>query len=265
MHRPTETAMPRHTLAALFLLALLPAGAAHAGTVVESTSSVNGPQTLTVAGDRVRIDPARAGAPAMLFDAGRGRLVLLNRPASQYNVIAVERLEALEARVAEQRERMQRTIEDADDDERERLQRRLDRLPQVDGAGAIRIETTGEATRINGFDCERAGARDDGEPTHRLCISRVSDLGLTETTAATLRELFDFLARMRTLLGSGPAPFDARLLQATLEQADAFPVRIERIDDGTNWTVRSVESADVPAERFEVPGDFTEGARLGGE
>lgn len=257
--------MRRHTLPALILIALLPGGVAHAGTVVESTSTVNGRQTLTVADDRVRIDPARTGAPAMLFDAGRGRLVLLNRPARQYNAITVDRLEALEARVAEQRERMQRTIAEADDDDRERLQRRLERLPRVDGSAAIRIEATGEVTRINGFDCERAGAWDDGERTHRLCISPVGDLALTETTATTLRELFDFLARMRNLLGTGPAPFDARLLQATLEQADAFPVRIERIDDGTDWTVRRVDTADIPAERFEVPGDFTEGARLGGE
>lgn len=257
--------MRRHTFPALILAVLLPAGMAHAGMVVESTSSVNGPQTLSVANDRVRIDPARTGAPAMLFDAGRGRLVLLNRPASQYNAIAVDRLDALEARVAEQRERIQRAIEDAGDDDRQRLQRRLERLPDVDGTAAIRIETSGEITRINGVDCEQAGVTDDGERTHRLCISRVSDLGLTGTTAATLRELFDFLARMRNLLGSGTAPFDARVLQATLEQADAFPVRIERIDDGTNWTVRRIETADIPAERFEVPADFTEGARLGGE
>ncbi len=252
-------------LSALTLLALLPFGVAHAGTVIESVSSVNGPQTLTVADDRVRIDPARAGAPAMLFDAGRGRLVLLNRPASQYNVITADRLDALEARVSEQRKRMQRAIEDADADDRKRLERRLERLPDLGGDAAIGIETNGEYTRINGFDCEQASAMDDGESTHRLCISRVSDLGLTETAATTLRQLFDFLARMRNLLGSGPAPFDARLLQATLEQADAFPVRIERLDDGTNWTVRSVDTADVPTERFEVPEDFTEGARLGGE
>lgn len=257
--------MRTHPLASLILLALLPPGVAHAGTVVESVSSVNGPQTLTVAGERVRIDPARAGAPAMLFDAGRGRLVLLNRPARQYNTITIDRLDALEARVVEQREQMQRRIEDANADDRKRLQRRLDRLPRIDGAGAIRIRNDGQMTRINGFACERVSARDDGERTHRLCISPVNDLGLTETTTTTLRQLFGFLARMRNLLGSGPAPFDARLLQATLEQADAFPVRIERIDDDTNWTVRGIESADVPAERFEVPADFSEGARLGGE
>ncbi len=257
--------MRRHTLPTLILLTLLPVAVAHAGTVVESVSSVNGPQTLAVAEDRVRIDPARTGAPAMLFDAGRGRLVLLNRPARQYNVITVDRMEVLEARVAEQRARMQRTIEGADEDDRERLQRRLDRLPEVDGSAAIRIETNGEATRINGFDCERATAWDGGARTHRLCISRVDDLGLTATAANTLRQLFDFLARMRNLLGSGPAPFDARLLQATLAQAEAFPVRIEHIADGTSWTIRSVDTADIPAERFEVPGGFTEGARLGGE
>lgn len=257
--------MRRHTLSALGLLALLPTGIAHAGTVVESVSSVNGPQTLTVTDDRVRIDPARNGAPAMLFDAGRGRLVLLNRPAHQYNAIAVDRLDALEARVAEQRERMQRTIEETDDDDRKRLQRRLERLPEVDGTAAIRIETNGEATRTNRFECDRASAWDDGRRTHRLCISPVSDLGLTETTAATLRQLFGFLARMRNLLGSGPAPFDPRLLQATLGQADAFPVSIERVDDGTNWTVRSIDTVDVPDGHFEVPEDFTEGARLGDE
>lgn len=257
--------MRRHNLAALMLLALLAAGAAHAGLVVESTSSVNGPQTLTVANDRVRIEPARAGAPAMLFDAGRGRLVLLNRPASQYNVITVERLDALEKRVTEQRERIRRSIEQTEGEDRRRLQRRLERLPRVDGPDAIRIERRGERTRINGFDCEQASATEAGERTHRLCISRVSDLGLTETTTATLRALFDFLARMRNLLGSGTAPFDARVLQATLGQTNAFPVRIERSVDGSNWTVRDIETADIPAERFEVPADFKEGARLGGE
>lgn len=257
--------MRTFTFPALILLAVLPFGIAHSGTVIESVSSVNGPQTLTVADDRVRIDPARAGAPAMLFDAGRGRLVLLNRPARQYNAITVDRLDALEARVADQRERLQRTIEDADEDDRQSLERRLERLPDIDGSAAIRIETNGEYARINGFDCKQASAMNAGESTHRLCISRVGDLGLTEAAAATLRQLFDFLARMRNLLGSGPAPFDARLLQATLEQADAFPVRIERLEDGTNWTVAGVDTADVPAERFEVPGDFTEGARLGGE
>lgn len=257
--------MRRHTLAALILLALLPAGTAQAGLVVESTSSVNGPQTLTVANDRVRIDPARAGAPAMLFDAGRGRLVLLNRPASQYNVITVERLNTLEERVTEQRERMRRSMEEAEGENRRRLQRRLERLPRVDGTAAIRIERSGESTRINGFDCEQARATEEGENTHRLCISRVSNLGLTETTTATLRALFDFLARMRNLLGSGTAPFDARVLQATLRQTDAFPVRIERSVDGSNWTVRNIEKADIPTERFEVPADFKEGARLGGE
>ncbi|MDZ7788797.1 MAG: DUF4412 domain-containing protein [Halofilum sp. (in: g-proteobacteria)] len=257
--------MPRHALPALALLVLLSIGVAHAGTVVESVSSANGPQTLTVAGDRVRIDPARTGAPGMLFDAARGRLVLLNRPASQYNRIEVDRLDALEARVREQRESMLRKIEGADEDEKKRLRRRLDRLPEVDAAASIRIETSGEMTTVSGIECERASALEDGERTHRLCIGRVSTLGLTETAANTLRQLFEFLARMRNLLGSGSAPFDARLLQATLEQADAFPVRIERIDDGATWTVRSIETAAIPAERFEIPADFTEGARLGGE
>ncbi|MFW5969830.1 MAG: hypothetical protein ACOCP9_04260 [Halofilum sp. (in: g-proteobacteria)] len=257
--------MSRNSLPAVLLLALLPLGAAQAGIVVESESSENGLQTLTVAGDRARIDPAKEGAPGMLFDAARGRLVLLNRPARQYNRLEADRLDALEARVKEQRERMLRTIEDADEDDRKRLQRRLDRLPEIDAAGSIRIEPSGENTEINGIECERAAALDDGDRTHRLCISRISALGLSETNATTLRQLFEFLARMRNLLGSGPAPFDARLLQASLEQADAFPVRIERIDDGASWTVRSVETADVPPERFEVPEDFTEGARLGGE
>ncbi|GEM_PF-2681870 len=260
-----ETALRTLILGVLTVLALLALGVAHADTVIESVSSVNGRQTLTVAGERARIDPARAGAPAMLFDAGSGRLVLLNRPASQYNAISVDRLDALEARVAERRRRLQRMIEYADADERQRLQRRLARLPDLDGDAAIRIETHGEYTRINGFDCEQAAAIGDEENTHRLCISGADDLGLAEAAAATLRQLFDFLARMRNLLGSGPAPFDARLLQATLEQADAFPVRIERLDDGTNRTVRGVTTADVPAERFEVPEEFTEGARLGGE
>lgn len=257
--------MPRHTLPALLLLPLLSIGVANAGTVVESVSSANGPQTLTVAGERVRIDPARTGAPGMLFDAARGRLVLLNRPASQYNRIGIERLDALETRVQEQRDSMLRAIEDAAEEDKRRLQRRLDRLPKVDAAASIRIEKNGESTAINGIDCELASALDDGEPTHRLCISRVSTLGLTATAADTLRQLFEFLARMRNLLGSGSAPFDPRLLQATLEQADAFPVRIERIDDGATWTVRSIETAAIPAERFEIPADFTEGARLGGE
>jgi hypothetical protein len=257
--------MPRRTLPALVLLVLPSIGVANAGTVVESVSSTNGPQTLTVAGDRVRIDPDRTGAPGMLFDAARGRLVLLNRPASQYNRIEVDRLDALETRVQEQRDSMLQAIEDAAEGEKQRLQRRLDRLPKVDGAASIRIEKSGESTAINGIDCERASALESGARTHRLCISRVSTLGLTATAANTLRQLFEFLARMRNLLGSGSAPFDARLLQATLEQADAFPVRIERIDDGATWTVRSIETAAIPAERFEIPADFTEGARLGGE
>lgn len=257
--------MRRHILPAVILLGLLPAGITHAGMVVESTSSVSGTQTLTVAGDQARIDPTRTGAPAMLFDAGRGRLVLLNRPASQYNVITGDRLDALEARVAEQRERMRRAIAAADDDDRPRLQRRLERLPDVDGDAAIRIERGDGTSRINGFDCERAGAWEGTKRIHDLCITRVSDLGLTATTAATLRGLFDFLARMRNLLGSGTAPFDARVLQATLGQTDAFPVRIERVDDGADWTIRSIQTGAVAAERFEVPGDFTEGARLGGE
>lgn len=65
-----------------------------------------------VAGERVvRIEPVPTNASVMLFDAGRGGLVLLNRAARQYNTITLDRLEALEARVREQRERMQRMSE----------------------------------------------------------------------------------------------------------------------------------------------------------
>jgi hypothetical protein len=261
----TDTAMPRRSRIVPLILMLLPACMAQADTLVESTSSVNGPQTLAVANGQVRIEPARTGAPAMLFDARKGRLVLLNRPARQYNVITVDRLNALETRILEQRERLQRSMEDADDSERQRLQRRLERLPRVGANAAIRIDTSVETTRVNGLDCEAATAWEGGQRTHSLCISPVGTLGLSDATATTLRELFDFLARLRNLLGSGSAPFDARLLQATLSEAGAFPVRIERLDDGTDWTVRAIQTVDIPAERFEVPEDFSEGARLGGE
>ena len=257
MHRPS---LP---VPALVALALLGPAIAAAGTVVTSESTADGRQTLAVQGGHVRLAPERKGAPGLLFEAGPGRLVLLNRPAKQYNVIDRDRLDAMAARVAAERERLSQAVAAASGDERRRLQRRLERLPGTAGP-AIAFAPAGERRTINGRDCEVVDARIAGTRTHRLCLVGVASLGLDGDSRRTLAALFDFLARLRNLLGrAGKTAFDARVVQAALAERSAFPVWIERVDDGATWTVRAVEHREQPADRFRVPPDYTEGARLG--
>ena len=237
------------------LLFLSPAGADTILELVTQSEGKTDPQTIYLAGDRLRMDVSEGlEKNSMLFDAKTNTLTMLDHQEKAYVEIteedALKLHKGMQDMQQQMKARMQEQMKDMSAEERKAMEQMMSQL----GEGMLsekpqrRIEATEQRQSVSGFDCDIVNLYKDGQKEQQWCITSPEALGMTTSEYQTFAAL---MAMLDKLAGDEAG---------TLTQIGGLPVRTVNYEEGEQQEVtalNNVRQEGVAAELFKVPAGYT--------
>jgi hypothetical protein len=270
----------RRLIMAAGLMAVVSAEGASAATVITMATGPTGAesksQTLILDSDKMRMSTGQGG---VLFRADTGKMTVIDDNNRTYMEFSPESMQKM-------RDNMQAM-----------MQQRLAALPpeqrkQVEammaqhggpGMGApaapeaprvVTYQKSGDPRKVGQWTCAPYTMIVNGKPESELCVTKMSDLGLTHEDFQSFIKLSETMAKQMGGMGGGHRPAVASADYESLTKTvgyEAFPVQTSHLRPGSQLevesTIQSVEHKDAPAGTFDIPAGYTKrdmGAMMGG-
>ncbi|MDX1609734.1 MAG: DUF4412 domain-containing protein [Halofilum sp. (in: g-proteobacteria)] len=242
-------------------MALGLAAATQADTRLEF-SDESGLSTFSIQGNRIRMD--NEDGTYTLFDAGSRELTVVEPGEQRFYRMDAETMKQQGQRISEQmqqmREQMEQQLQSLPEEQREMMRQQMEQMmqsqmPAQDSAPADVSIQRGGAGSVAGVRCDWVAVLADGNPVQRVCLADSSALGMSGGDMKTLRAMFATFADMASSFGGemdAPAPVQV------LERFDGVPVKGTDANGTVEWALRSVDQAELDADRFRVPAGYRE-------
>jgi hypothetical protein len=230
---------------------------AFAGTVI--TSEVTAPQAakrrsiVYLEPDRVRLE---SQGNVLLFRADRNTAYLLKPAEKKFLPITHETMKGLGAAISAMRAQLTRRLQSLPPGQRQKAETILAMTDPAKRPKFVFRKTGGTAT-YGKWTCQHVEQLLNGRPVERLCVVRLSDLGLVETDAAALRRFQAFLQRRMPHIFGAPSTIDPQALERTVGYL-AYPVYTDIPATGVQTTTQSVKKRKLAADLFEIPAGYQE-------
>jgi hypothetical protein len=245
-------------LAAAVAAAAIPA---FAGTVITShmtgPNMANGQSVVYLDADRVRIE---SPSGVMIFRADQSTAYLLKPGEKTFMRMTPETMQKVAKAMDAARAALAERLKSMSPEQRAEVEK------MMPGAGAAAAQPpkfafrkAGGAATFGKWRCERVEQLMNGRPEARLCVTRLSELGISERDLAAMRRFETFMRQAAPQTAGATAAIDPQALEKIVGYA-AFPVHSEIPDAKVETTTTSVEKKALPADLFEVPAGYREEA-----
>ena len=237
---------------ALALSCILP-GAAWADFRADCEASGQGNvpalSRIEVGGGYMRTD---AGNVSTLFDAGSGRLLLIEHDKHQYMDMA-KIADTAGAAMAQANAAMA----NLPPEQRAMIQQRMGAMANMGAKIDVHLTPTGASDRVAGYTCQVYRTDVNGRHSSDSCLAEVGDAGISSADRATLRSAFQQLKAMSDKMSAG-------MFKSPISEmpADKFPVKIVIYGDDAGKTqtvqIKSIVSSGADAADFAIPAGYSE-------
>lgn len=233
-------------------------------TETDNPGDGSAPQTTTIylASNKMAIEQGTIG---MIYLSRRQILWQYNTAKKVYFELTPESMQALkkktDAILAKEMESIKQQMKSMPADQKAAMQKALDEMQHGD---TYRFEKLGPAETVNGFRCVPIKVIKNGEPASRVCMARVSDLGMSASDVQVLVSLNKFYFNMGS--NASNTPFGYPGLDKFLGYR-GFPVKEADSSSGTTETVTlaSVQHATAPVGVFKLSEGLTKQSMFGGQ
>ena len=235
------------------------AGPALAGTVITSDMTApnvaNGRSVVALEADRVRIEAPNS---VMIFRGDQNTAYLLKPSEKSFIRMTPETMRKVAAAMAAARASLAERLKALPPERRAQVEK------MMPGGTAGQPPTfafrkAGGTATYGKWQCERLEELMNGKPQARLCVARLSDLGLSEADLSVMRRFEVFMRQAAPQTAGATAAIDPHALEKVVGYA-AFPIHSEVADAKAQTTTVSVEKKALPASLFEVPAGYREEA-----
>ncbi|PWV61670.1 DUF4412 domain-containing protein [Plasticicumulans acidivorans] len=218
-------------------------------TLNTRVAGINGNETISIAGERLRLDTEQENERStMLYDGQSHVLTILDDQERAFLEFTDESA-AADARVrAEQQQqadaRLEEELAKLPAEERQALEASLRQNVATEAAPAPRrVEHTKQKLTVAGLPCEVVNVYIEQAKDQVHCVTGREALGLSETEFRTLEALLVALERM------------AGQNDGVSANLGGFPIRTQEYSDGEEMLteLRSIKRENVAAERMRVP------------
>ena len=242
----------QHRIAfALAIACSLPAAAwADFRADYETTGQGNVPalSRIEVGGEHMRTD---AGGVSTLFDAGSGRLLLVEHDKHQYMDMA-KVADTAGAAMAQANAAMA----NLPPEQRAMIQQHMGAMANMTAKVDVQVTATGASDRVAGYACQVYRTEVNGRHSADSCLADVGDAGISGADRATMRTAFQQLKVMSDKMSAGlfKSPINAM-------PVDKFPVKITMFDESGKTQVvqlKSLATSGADAADFAIPAGYIE-------
>lgn len=246
------------------LLALVITGSASADALISYKSSDGLDSAIGV---RQGIVTSILGDTDGLFDSSRNKMVLIDHERRAYYEMDPEtmkqQMDSVSTQLSAQMEQM---LANMPEDQRELMKEQMAKMMGQEGGGEmqpkIEFRKTGQSQTVAGFKCKIVEVMRGGGPIQRVCVTPVSDLGISGGDVAALEKMFTFMRDMSDAVSSmrGDESPDAIM---NVNEMGGVPMRIEDLTRGEVSEVTGVSTASQPAYKYSIPAGYQKQAMPG--
>ncbi len=195
--------------------------------------------TMFVKGQRMRLE-THADANAMLYDASKSEITILELSERQYTVLD-------RATAQRMRQQMEQAFE---------MMRRQGIDPSTMGMGDMQVRvraqsvSTGQSRTVEGRRCDVYRYVVNDEVTTLACVVKHSELGVSDAEWETIIGMFDSLSEFL----SGMLPQGASSIEVM--PTEGLPVEASQPDGSDLQRLSKIEHAPLQDSLFSVPRGF---------
>jgi hypothetical protein len=251
-------------------LAWMAATSAAAGVVFELETrgadggGAPGISHIYVQGQRLRMDRPpqdQEGFDAVLFDADRGEMTILDSGQKRYTVIDEAARDRMAARMASAMQQYRDMLASVPEAQRKMMEQMMPAaVPRPRPAPEVR--RTGRQADHGGYPCAEYEVLQEGVRTQELWVTGWDGIPGSAGAAEVFRKMADFFSSVRdAMAGAGPmgGP-EPGTLDALMKEVDGYPVVARVFDDGGRMVeetrLRAVREEDLAPSLFEPPADY---------
>ena len=251
--------------ASCFLLASV----SHAGSVIEfetiehaAGSPLSGTVKLSTQGSMTRLDIDSTGGDAgLIFDAGKGELIVLDHADMKFYVMTREQMDAMAVQVSDAMRQMEEALAAMPPEQRAIAEQMMKgRMPQqapTEAGPASTISKTGSSGSVAGLDCDNYEVSEAGRKIRDMCVAPWDEIDGGRESTDAMMAIADFFSGIRdavTAAGGMTALDHQQEMFAHMKDLNGFPVSSKSFDDAGALTS---ESRLISSESVDlVPGDF---------
>ena len=256
--------MGRTIRSTVALVALLGAGAASGGTVIETQSSDDGDSRMMVSGQQLRME---SDGRFMLFNAATEEMRFVDPASKSYTVMTREDVEQVAQRIEQMRQQMEKQLQNVPEDQRAAMRKQMQSMmPGTAERPEIRVEATGGSDQVAGASCELAKVYRGGQAAQEVCVADPEAVGIPASDFESIMGMFDFFDEIAGAMGGSDSKMGAREMRTMMEQLGGMPVRARGLQDsGSNWEIVGVRQESIADDRFTVPSGYQQRKRMGGQ
>jgi Domain of unknown function (DUF4412) len=243
-----------------FIVVVGMAAPAFAGTVI--TSEMTMPQA---AGDKSVVyfepDRVRVESPGSItiYRADRNTAYMINPAEKKFMRMTPETMKKMAAQMEAMRAQLAEQMKSMPPEQRAQVEKMM-AGPMPGPAAKVEFRKVGGAATFGKWRCDKVEQVVNGTVQARLCVAKLSDLGLGDADLGVLQR---FAALMQQAAPhSAGAMMDPKALEKIVGYP-AFAIHMEMPAAKVTSTTQAVEQKALPASLFEVPAGYQEQAMPG--
>lgn len=252
-------------IASSFLLAAL----SHAGSVIEfetiehaAGSPLSGTMKISTQGNMTRLDiDSTNGDAGLIFDSGKGELVILDYKDKKYYVMTREQMDTMAVQVSDAMRQMQEALAAMPPEQRAMAEQMMKgRMPKQASAQAqpkSTISKTGSSGSVAGLDCDNYEVSQAGRKIRDMCVTPWDEIDGGRESTDAMMAIADFFSGIRdavTAAGGMTALDHQQEMFAHMQDLNGFPISSKSFDDAG---VLTSESRLISSENVSLaPSDF---------
>ena len=191
---------------------------------------------------------------SILVDTASGGMTMIDHGRRMYTRLDRDTRSRMQAQMQQMRAQMQQQLAALPEQQRKMIEQQMGGMMGGDLRGP-EFRETGEQRTVAGHDCRVVEGSMGGRPLFSACVAPATSLGLPADDAATLEAMAKVMsesaAGMHGAGGQSPMAMQGVPLASTNPRT------------GVTETLAAVETGNVDAARFQVPGGYVE-QKMGG-
>lgn len=251
------------------------AAQSYAGSVIEfetvehaTGSPLSGTVKISTQGSMTRLDIDSTGGDAgLIFDAGKGELVVLDYAEKKYYLMTREQMDAMAVQVSDAMRQMEEALAAMPPEQRAMAEQMMKgKMPQQASAAPepkSTIKKTGGSGTVAGLDCDNYEVSQDGLKIRDMCVTPWDEIDGGRDSTDAMMAIADFFSGIReavTAAGGMTALDHQQEMFKHMKDLNGFPVLSKTFDDAGVLTsesrLLSSESVSLSPADFSPPADF---------
>jgi hypothetical protein len=241
----------------------------YAGSVIEfetvehaAGSPLSGTMKISTQGSMTRLDiDSTQGDAGLIFDSGKGELVVLDYADKKYYVMTREQMDAMAVQVSDAMRQMEEALAAMPPEQRAMAEKMMKgRMPQQAPAQSqprSSISKTGSSGSVAGLDCDNYEVSESGRKIRDMCVASWDEIDGGRESTDAMMAIADFFSGIRdavTAAGGMTALDHQQEMFAHMKDLKGFPISSKSFDDAGALTS---ESRLISSETVSLgPGDF---------